>query len=128
MAKIFFLQRREQNSWKNPTHITEDGERTLCGKHPGGTILYEADWEALHYRVPFGELCPTCRKAAELHLRPRAVFWYLDPFNGDMKEFKSLRTAVSSAKKKHGNSTIWQLGPGDINKIVRFVEGRPVLP
>lgn len=124
---LFFFQGKEKK-YGQTAHITDRNDVVLCGKRIEGRSLYKADWESIHYRTPFGGLCKECLKAAELRLRPKAVFWYSDPFSGEIKEFPSLRAAVASAKKEHGNSTVWQLGPGDINKIVRFVEGLPALP
>lgn len=108
-------------------HITGTDGTPLCGCRAEGKTYDIADWEALH-SPRWHKQCPKCRQAALLILRPRAVYWYLDPFSGHLKEFRSLRSAKASARKEHGNSTIYQLGPGDINRIAAFVEGMDPLP
>lgn len=133
MEKLRFIQGSDRHGFMENAHVTAEADaagprQTLCGKRMEGTVLHEADWEALHYRTPFGGVCEKCFKTAELRLRPKAKYWYLDPFNGDMKEFDSLREAVAAARKEHGNPWIYQTGPGNINKNVRQVEGLPMLP
>lgn len=125
--RFFCKEYPSSGNYSTIEHIATVDGAPLCGSRDAGQIYGTADWEALH-SPRFHRQCPRCRKAAFLVLRPRASFWYLDPFHGNMKEFKSLRAAVSSAKKEHGNSTIWQVGPGDVNKIVLFVKGLDVLP
>lgn len=123
-----FIQKRDRYGFPEKAHITDGTGKCLCGADASGTLLHPADWDAVHYRIPHPGVCKGCRQAAILRLRPKAVFWYSDPFNGDTKEFPSLRAAVSSARKEHGNPCIWQVGPGDVNKIVKVVEGLPALP
>ena len=112
-------------------HVTDAVGKPLCGtKHPVSKTSVLADWEWLHstFRSP---LCEKCLKAAVLRLRPAATFWYQDPWNGsETHEFHSLGEAKKTASKEHcpGSIAIWQLGPGDTNKIVGFVEGLPPLP
>lgn len=108
-------------------HVTADGKTALCGSKDGGEPRDAADWDALH-SPRFHRRCPKCQQAAVLLLRPRAKFWYLDPFHGAVKEFVSLASAVRSARKEHGNSTIHQTGPGETNRIVKSVEGLDPLP
>lgn len=124
---LFFFQGKEKN-YGQTAHITDGNDVVLCGKRIEGRSLYKADWESIHYRIPFGGLCKECLKAAELRLRPKAVFWYLDPFNGGHKEFPSLRAAEKAAAKEHGSVTIHQLGPAETNEIVKFVRGLDPLP
>ena len=108
-------------------HITDDGKTALCGSKDKGKPYDTADWDALH-SPRFHRKCPKCRAAAVLILRPRATYWYLDPFYGNVKEFKSLRSARASALKEHGTSYITQVGPGEINKTVDIVTGLDPLP
>lgn len=109
-------------------HIIDENGDLLCRTNATGHPGLPVTWDRLLHENPYGCICKRCHAAALLRIRPKARFWYLDPFHGNEKSFGSLRGAVSSAKKEHGNSTIWQTGPGDINKIIRFVEGLPVLP
>ncbi len=109
-------------------HITPDeGRSVLCGKTIKGRAWDDAHWEALH-SPRFHRQCPLCRSKAILALRPVARFWYLNPFNGDLKEFPTAKEAIMSAQTEHGTCTIWQTGPGEINKIVKFVNGLDTLP
>ena len=109
-------------------HITDLSGKTLCNKIIKGKILTEADWNVLHENMSAGQWCKSCRAKALLLLRPRAKFWYLDPFNGNEKSFMTITEASKSAKKEHGTCTIWQLGPGDINKIITTIHGLEPLP
>ncbi len=115
-------------SSRRPLHIADLSGKTLCGKKAAGKELAKADWDVLHGNIPAGQQCKTCRAKALLLLRPNAQFWYLDPFNGNKKEFTTITEARKTAKTEHGTVTIWQLGPGDINKIVETVHGLDPLP
>ena len=109
-------------------HITSDeGQSVLCGKTARGRAWDDADWEALHSPW-FHRQCPLCRNKAILALRPVARFWYQDPFHGDTKEFPTVKHAIRSARTEHGTCTIWQTGPGEINKIIDTVKGLDPLP
>jgi hypothetical protein len=113
-------------------HVTNADGKPLCGtKRPIDRTSLRADWEWLHdtFHTP---VCKECYEAAVLRLRPTATFLYMDPWYGGSKkrEFRSLRAARKAASKEHcpGSIAIWQLGPGDTNRIVEFVEGLPPLP
>ncbi len=108
-------------------HVARADRTPLCGAAAKGKAYDEAGWVALH-APRFHRQCPACRRAAVLILRPKAKFWYLDPFNGNRKEFGSLRSARASAGKEHGTSTVWQTGPGDVNRIACSVQGLDPLP
>ena len=110
------------------THVSDEKGNPLCGTKGHFRVGQQVNWENLHYGGPYGCLCKKCRETAVLQLRPKARFWYLDPFSGHERSFGSLRNAVAAAKKEHGTSTIFQVGPGEVNRIVRFVSGLDPLP
>lgn len=109
-------------------HITpDDGKTVLCGEKAEGKAWDYAHWRALH--TPRScRLCPQCREKAILALRPVARFWYLDPLYGNRKDFPTAKEAIMSARTEHGTCTIWQYGPGEINKIIDTVKGLDPLP
>lgn len=109
-------------------HITPDGGRSvLCGKKTRGKAWDDANWEALH-SPRFHRQCPLCRSRAILAMRPTARFWYLDPFHGNLKEFPTLKRARQSARTEHGSCTLWQTGPGEVNRIIETVRGMDPIP
>lgn len=108
-------------------HLTIDGKTALCGTNVKGEPRDAANWETIH-SSRFHRRCPKCQQAAVMLIRPKAAFWYLDPFVGQRKEFRSLQKARKEAKKEHGNCTIWQTGPGETNKIVDVIHGQEPLP
>lgn len=122
-------------SWED-IHITDGSGTTFCGKENVTKTFREADWDTLHgfscgaidFEHPCRHVCKKCYGTAVLRLRPKAQFWFLSPFDGRMNTFKSLAAAVKAARKEHGNTTINQTGPGDVNRIAKFVEGLPALP
>lgn len=129
MDKIITTDTSPWTSTERPLHIMGPNNRTLCGKSPKRLReLGPANWDRLHESKPWGRYCECCRQRAVLQLRPKAVFWYLDPFNGGNKEFPSLRAAEKAAAKEHGSVTIHQLGPAETNEIVKFVRGLDPLP
>ena len=129
MLTIITTDTTPWTSSERPLHIMGPNNKTLCGRSPKRLReLGPADWDRLHESKPWGRYCECCRQRAFLRLRPKAVFWYLDPFNGDRKEFPTLREAKKNARKEYGSVTIWQLGPGDVNRIVKFVRGYDPLP
>ena len=108
------------------THVVdEDSGRPLCGSSVLGTETFvEATWDWLHQPDPYGEICEKCRKAGILRLRPRAEYWYTDPFSGKRRSFPTLSKARKAASTEPGGATIFQLGPGDVNRIAECVAGR----
>lgn len=108
-------------------HICGPDGKPLCGCVTPGTPGGSVTWESLH-EPRWTPVCPKCRRKAVLLLRPKAEYWYLSPFNGVKHSFGSLAAARKAAKKEHGTPAIWQLGPGETNKIVEFVEGLDPLP
>jgi hypothetical protein len=132
MAKLFYVTVSESRhgSLSYTRHITPDHHKAICG-------VSVADAPASISEVTIdnldtaGEICPRCREAAPMRLRPRARYWYLDPWAGSTThEFPSLKKAKEAAAKEHcaGSVCIWQLGPGRTNRIAAFVEGLPPLP
>lgn len=109
-------------------HITNGNGATLCGRTNEATCGLQVTWDSLHDGTPYGRICPKCREKAILSLRPTATFWFMDPYNGDIRSFGSITSAKRDARKRNGSSTIWQLGPGEINRIVETVNGLPALP
>lgn len=129
MLKIITTDMNTYTSAFRPLHVLTADGGTFCGKSPERfRDLGPADWSTLHEGKPWGLYCEVCRKRAFLRLRPKAVFWYLDPFNGDHKEFPTLKEAEKSASKEHGCVSIHQLGPGEGDKLVKFVRGYDPLP
>ncbi len=130
MEKLIYLPvSTHQIGERVKAHIgNPDGTPLCASKKPVRKGMEITSWDNFHYENPYGSICEICKKKAEMIFRPKAKFWYLDPFNGDIKEFGSLRRAVVSAKQEHGSSTIWQLGPGNINKIIETVKGLDPLP
>lgn len=129
MEKLIYLpQSSHQIGAKTRTHIGTPNGVPLCAYKKPVKEGIEVTWDNLHYETPYEGLCETCQKKAKIIFRPKAKFWYMDPFNDDIKEFDKLNDAENSAIKEHGNSTIWQTGPGDINKIIEIAEGLNPLP
>lgn len=125
--RFFCIENPSIGSSSRIEHITADGQTVLCNAKTKGSAWDPVTWDSIH-SPRFHRRCPKCQEAAARLLRPVAVFWYLDPFNGDKKEFPSLNKARKSAKTEHGTCTIWQRGPGETNKIVEFVKGLDPLP
>lgn len=127
--RLSFFCREYPNSGSSSTveHVAGADGSPLCGSRDPGKTYGPADWDALH-SPRFHRRCPKCQQTAVLLLRPRAKFWYLDPFHGAVKEFVSLASAVRSARKEHGNSAIHQTGPGETNRIIKSVKGLDPLP
>lgn len=113
---------------KPHVHLTGADGRPLCGTQTQvRRSAARADWNWLHSAFR-PAVCQTCYKAAVLHLRPSATYWYLSPFNGDRHEFPTLRKAVESTRREHGSSHIYKSGPGDAGGPVKTVQGLDPLP
>lgn len=111
-------------------HIADTDGKTLCGATPNGQLGGEVTLDNLD-EGRWTPLCEKCRRSAPLRLRPRASYWYLDPWTGSStREFPTLKKAEKAASKEHcsGSICIHQLGPGRTNKVATFVEGLPPLP
>ena len=134
MPKLFYVTVSESKhgSFSYKRHISPDHRKAICGacveNAPVSTIAWEVTMDNLD---TIGGICPQCREAAPMRLRPRATYWYLDPWAGStIHEFPSLNKAKKSAASEHcpGSVCISQLGPGRTNKVAAFVEGLPPLP
>lgn len=116
------------HSWYPDTdHICGRNGKALCGFAGKARTYGTVTWDALH-EPRWTRVCPKCRQAAILLLRPKAEYWFISPFRGTKHTFRSLRAAEKAARTEHGTVAVYQLGPGEINKIVKFVNGLDPLP
>lgn len=132
MAKLFYVtvSQYRNGSLAYTKHIAKDNRSAICGTsvEDAPASVSEVTMDNLD---TVGNICPRCRDAAPMRLRPRAKYWYLDPWTGSTThEFTSLKKAKEAAAREHcaGSVCIWQLGPGRTNRIAAFVEGLPPLP